>query len=214
LWAINDWKSRRRFVFGFALMMAVLLAASEFVLPGWWRMFIEALRQYHQYTQNLSVLDQLINWLLGPLGGTALAAIAVLLSAMALWKMRHGNPGAEEFAASIALVLALTVLIVPMVAPYNQVLLLPAILWLVRHRRAFGSASRVTRIAYAFGALSVLWQWVACLVLAAEWCLWRPQALTGWKLPLYANFALPLLMFALTFILAARKNQWPVSSGQ
>ena len=56
LWAVSDWRSRRRFVFGFGLVMLLLLGGAELVLPGWLRMFVEAIGQYHQYTQNQSVL--------------------------------------------------------------------------------------------------------------------------------------------------------------
>ena len=39
LWAASDWRSRRKLVFGFGLVMALLLGGAEFVLPGWLRMF-------------------------------------------------------------------------------------------------------------------------------------------------------------------------------
>jgi len=45
IWAVCDWKSRRRLVLGFGAMMVLLLVGSELVLPGWWRMFLEAVRR-------------------------------------------------------------------------------------------------------------------------------------------------------------------------
>lgn len=61
VWALSNWRARRRLALGFAVTMAALLAGAEVVLPGWWRMFLEAVRQYHQYTENHSVLDELVN---------------------------------------------------------------------------------------------------------------------------------------------------------
>jgi Glycosyltransferase family 87 len=60
VWALSDWRSRRRLLFGFGSVMALLLAGAEIILPGWWRMFAHALGQYHRYTQNQSVL--LVPW--------------------------------------------------------------------------------------------------------------------------------------------------------
>jgi hypothetical protein len=75
-WTVSNWKTRQRLVFGFATIMGALLIAAEWVLPGWIKMFLEAIRQYHQYTQNESVLDQLVNWAVGGYGGQILAAVA------------------------------------------------------------------------------------------------------------------------------------------
>jgi len=58
LWAFSDWPYRRNFVWGFASAMTVLLAAAEYVLPGWiWR-FRDAVIAYRQYNDGAgSVLD-------------------------------------------------------------------------------------------------------------------------------------------------------------
>ena len=60
IWTLSDWRNRRRFLFGFGLTMALLLGGAEIILPGWWRLFANALGQYHRYTQNQSVL--LVPW--------------------------------------------------------------------------------------------------------------------------------------------------------
>jgi hypothetical protein len=62
VWSVSDFRRRRGFLFGFGVFMAVLLLGGEVVLPGWWRMFAHAIGQYHRYTQNQSVLDQLVPW--------------------------------------------------------------------------------------------------------------------------------------------------------
>jgi hypothetical protein len=206
LWAASDWKARRRLAFGFAVVMGGLLVASELVLPGWIKMFLEAIRQYHQYTQNESVLDQLVNWFLGSHGGEILAAIACLSSMLLFLKLRREAPGSEGFAGALAVVLSLTVLVVPMYAPYNQVLLLPAILFLARDQAAAMAESRSSGpLSWATG-LALAWQWIASLGLSAIWFLSPSAALSGWKAPLYETFPLPVLIFAVT-MLVVRHSQ-------
>ena len=194
LWAGSDWRKRRRFVFGFGLVMVLLLAGAEVLLPGWWRMFAEALQKYHRYTQNQSVLDQLVPW---AFAGNSLAVVAVVVSGILLWRLRGVPANSGEFGRAIALVMALTVLVAPMYAPYNQLLLLPAILVLVRDRRLW---SRGLRLGCVAGALALAWQWIASLSLTAIYLLASPAwALDGWKWPFFATFALPVLVFALIF---------------
>jgi hypothetical protein len=195
LWALSDWRTRRRFVAGFALMMILLLAGAEIVLPGWLRMFAEAIQRYHRYTQNQSVLDQLVPW---AYSGKVLAALAVVASISLLWKMRREPAPTQGFGRALALVMALTVLVVPMFAPYNQVLLLPVILLLVRDRMLFTARSPAVRFVYLAGVFALCWQWIASLSLCAGYFLLSPASvLTGWKLPFLATFTLPALVFTL-----------------
>ena len=202
LWTLADWRARRRLAFGFTAIMALLLFGAEIVLPGWWKMFAVALGQYHRYTQNASVLDQLVPW---AFAGKILAGIAVFASAAVLWSLRTVAAGAREFGQATALVMALTVLVVPMYAPYNQVLLVPAILALLRESRLLDSHSRGFRFGYLAGAFALAWQWMASLTLCAIYLLAsRALALEGWKWPFFSTFALPVLIFAL--ILAETRN--------
>ena len=195
VWALSDWRNRRRFLFGFGLVMALLLAGAEIILPGWWRMFAHALGQYHRYTQNQSVL--LVPW---EYSGILIAA-AVLACVFFLWKMRREPAEAGNFGLATSLVLALTVLVVPMYAPYNQVLLLPAILVLVRDGTLFTSRSRGVHFLYLTAAFALAWQWIASLSLSAAYLLgWRAWALSAWKVPFFATFSLPVFVFALIFL--------------
>jgi hypothetical protein len=197
-WAASDWQNRRRLVFGFAMVMVLLLAGAEIVLPGWVGMFTDAVGRYHEYTQNRSVLDELVLW---AFAGKILAVVAAVASSSVLWRQRGVVNSAAGFGQATALVLALTVLVVPMYAPYNQVLLLPAILVLVRDRTIFFSRSRGVRLLYLSGTVTLAWQWIASLSLSAA-CLFVSQtwALDRWQWPFLATFALPVVVFALIFL--------------
>jgi hypothetical protein len=205
LWALSDWRRRRRFLFGFGLVSALLFGGAQIVLPGWLRMFAGAIRNYHRYTQNQSVLDQLVPW---GFSGKILAAVAVLACAFLLWKRRREPAVPEDFGRATALVMALTVLVVPMYAPYNQVLLLPAILALARDRTPLTSRSRGIRFSYLAGALALAWQWIASLILSVAYWLASPAwALSRWWWPFIATFALPLLVFALILLDVLRRQR-------
>ncbi len=196
-WAMSDWRARRRLVFGFGTVMGILLGGAEIILPGWWRMFAEAVGKYHRYTQNQSVLDMLVPW---AYAGRILAAGAVLACAVFLWKLRKEPANTAKFGLATALVAALSVMVVPMYAPYNQVLVLPAILVLVRDRGFFLSRARGVRFLYQVGALAVAWQWVASLSLNAIYFVVRDWAAAGWWWPFVATFAFPVLTFLLMFL--------------
>ncbi len=194
-WAVSDWRARRRFVFGFGLAMALLLGGAEMVLPGWLRMFVEAIGKYHRYTQNQSVL--LVPWAISGI----FVAIALLFSGFFLFRLRGERADTVNFNTATALVMALSVLVVPMYAPYNQVILLPVILVLVRDRTLFTSRSRGVRFLYLGGALALGWQWIASFGLSAGYLFGsRAWALGAWKWPFFATFSLPVLVFALIFL--------------
>lgn len=220
LWAISDWRMRRNFVFGFGVVMALLLAGAEFVLPGWLHMFVRAIGQYHQYTQNQSVIEVGINLFVGPRASVtlvhraaqALAALALLLCLPVFWKLRTEDAHSAGFGYANGLALSLVVLIVPMFAPYNQVLLVPAFLLLAMNRKNFLSAGkgRGLRFGYVFTVLALAWQWIASLLLCAAYLAGsRAWAMSNWKLPFLTTLALPVLVFGLSLLDLYHRRQHP-----
>jgi hypothetical protein len=198
LWTLTDFRRRRRLLFGFLLLMTLLLAGAELVLPGWGPMFIHAVQQYHRYTQNQSVLDELVP---GTFSGKILSAMATVACGHLLWRLRGVASDAIEFGRAVALVMAFTVLVVPMYAPYNQVLLLPAILTSFRDRKLLVSRAQSVRFVFQAGALAVAWQWIASAALCVFYELASLEfALKGWKLPFFATFIVPVIVFALVFV--------------
>jgi hypothetical protein len=117
------------------------------------------------------------------------------------WKFRREPANSVAFAFALALALALTVLVVPMYAPYNQVLLLPAILLLVRHRAGLLSRSSPMRLGYRLTGLTLLWPWAASLGLTVVYFFSARIAIAGWRWPFFATLALPVCVFMMLFFL-------------
>ncbi len=162
LWALSDWRQRKRFIWSLGATMAVLLAASEYILPGWMGRFRDAVAAYRQYTGGAgSLLDVLTT----PVLGKVLAAFAVLAVAGLGWRLRRAGHQSQEFGTMLALVLAVTLVIVPSFAPYNQVLLLPAVFVIAASWKNLWTRNRFTRAACAVGALVVFWPWLASCAL-------------------------------------------------
>jgi Glycosyltransferase family 87 len=200
LWAASDWRTRRRFVFGFGIVMLLLLGGAELLLPGWLRMFVEAIGQYHQYTQNQSVLV----WLFGSIVGRILEAASVIVSAVCVWPTRNEPVRCPAFGRAFALVLALTVLVVPMCAPYNQVLLAPAILALLRSEASHDSILPAVRLARIVGGVLLVWPWIATVGLSLSYVWLTPGVRQRvWPMPFYSTFVVPVFLFGLVVL-----NSW------
>ena len=197
MWAVSDWRARRRFVFGFGLTMLLLLGGAELMLPGWLRMFVQAIGQYHQYTQNESLLAVLLGLVLG----RSLGAGSVLVCAFCLWRGRAEPASSAWFGQAFGLVLALTIVIAPMTALYNQVLLAPAILALVESQISGARILPAVRLGRVVGGILLAWPWVATLGLSAA-SPWLTPGLRQqfWPMPFYSSLMLPVLVFALALL--------------
>lgn len=200
VWAGSEWRSRWRFVFSFGFVMLLLLGGAQLILPGWLLMFVHGIVQYHQYTQNQSVLMELF----GSIAGEILGLVSAVACGLCVWRVRREPAGSVAFGEAFALVLATTVLIVPMFAPYNQVLLAPAIFILVRTGMLRSERSRILpaiRWARAVGFALLLWPWAATLGLSLAY-LWLTPGVRQrvWPMPFYANFMLPVFIFGLLLL--------------
>jgi hypothetical protein len=217
LWAFSQWRTRRGLVWSFASVMTLLLMGGEWILPGWMREFREALTAYRQYAGGFgSVLMVLTNtrWSL------VLTAIILLGLGVMCWHLRNESADAPLFAFASGLVLATTLVVIPMTSPYNQVLLLPAVLLLIRNRESLFSGHVVMRMAAVLASLVFLWPWLIAVVLAFA-SLLLPSAIIqkAWDLPLRGCLALPLVVSVLLAWLTIREVrsrrdslQWHASS--
>jgi hypothetical protein len=209
LWVMGDWARRWPLLASFSLAMACLLGASQWVLAGWMAKFMVALASYRQYTGGVSILVALLT----PVGGMIATAGLLLALAVVSWKLRRAPAGSPPFNLVLSLVLAVTVVIIPTWAPYNQLLLLPALILLIRDWRRLTRLGRLTRLLYLLVAALVAWPWLATLYLSGAW-FFQPAAVVqhGWTLPLYTSMLIPFGIMALLGIDTARRSANPAPS--
>jgi len=195
LWALSDWRRRQIFFWSFALTVAVFLLASEYVLPGWIGQFRGAVAAYRQYTGGAgSLLDVLAT----PILGKILAAAAVIAVAVTGWRVRRAAHDSVAFSTMFSLVLVVTLVIVPSFAPYNQVLLLPAVFLIATSWKELWGRNRLTRLAGGLAVLIVFWPWLAsCGLMAASLFLPARSVQRAWTLPLYTSLGIPLVVLGL-----------------
>jgi Glycosyltransferase family 87 len=198
LWALSDWRRRQIFFWSFALTTAILLAASEYVLPGWVGQFRAAVAAYRQYTGGAgSLLDVLATPALGKIIAGA-AIIAVIITA---WRVRFALHDSVAFSTMLALVV--TLVIVPTFAPYNQILLLPAVFLIAASWKELWGRNRLTRMACGLAVLIVFWPWLAsCGLLLASLFLPASSVQRAWAMPLYTSLGIPLVVLGLFTVCA------------
>jgi hypothetical protein len=195
LWACSDWRQRRRFVWGFAGTMALLLAGAQWLLPGWIGSFWAALHAYREYTgMPVSVLATVTT----PALGTVLTAILVIFLAIGCWRARRARADDPAFALISALLLVATIVTIPMTAFYNQVLLLPGVLLLARNIAFFRTKGAFTRVAFMVASLLFCWPWLAALALtAASFVLAAASVQKAWSAPRWSSMMTPVVVLLL-----------------
>jgi hypothetical protein len=185
IWTLADWRRRYHWAASFLLTMAILCVASEWYLPHWISRFVEAMGRYLKYTDAVSILDLTVPAPWGWISRVFFVAATVHIA----WKNRRLAEDTPAFAATVSLALAVTVIVIPSHALYNQVMLLPAVLMLLRERQAIWNRNRMSRVLLSLAAFLLSWHWFASIVLA---CLSfvlplelveRAWTIPGWTVP-------------------------------
>jgi hypothetical protein len=191
LWTTGNWRGRQRWFWSFAVTMFVLMGGAELLLPGWLVDFVGALRAYRRYTGSTSVFAVLLPSALAVAAWVTVAALLLLAS----WRARHAGLGSREFRLTAACVLAGTLLLIPMMVPYNYLLLLPGIFWLVRDRGVI--SSRAGRLVELAALAAIIWPWLAATGLVLGF-LFLPQEviLRAWHVPLWSSLMIPVTVSA------------------
>ncbi|MGA7752232.1 MAG: glycosyltransferase family 87 protein [Candidatus Sulfotelmatobacter sp.] len=188
LWSLGDWRKRWPLAAGFGVTIGFMGGAGELLLPGWLHYFFEGLEAYRKYFPTTSPLRLVFgDWV----GGMLSVFIIVGLAAFS-WRKSKVAAGSEEFVQQLALVLITTSLVLPLLTPYNQVLLILPVLLLIRD---WGRLPRAGRIGF-----TALVGWPAVVSLAL--LIYAPRLDSLNRLPLLPAvlallfpFVVPLLMY-------------------
>jgi hypothetical protein len=194
LWTGSDWSRRQRFFWGFGLTLAVLVGGSELLLPGWLGNFLSATQDYRRYAGGMSMLDVLLS----PGWGSGATVAAVAAVAAVCWRLRKQGRTDPSFRLVVALILAVTLLVIPMFAPYNSVLMLPTILLVLMNWSFLWKGSALSRTGLLLWVGALAWPWLAALALAAAAIFLAPAVLQrAWWLPLYSFVKVPIPLVCL-----------------
>lgn len=139
VWALAQ--RRWRLMAAFAGALAAELAATEWLVPGWFGHWRASLGGY-----STLATPPLEHWLGGGVGGVLTGALA-LACAVVVWRLRQSAADSLAFQKATGLVLAMTVCLIPtnLTLIYNYVLLFPALVLLI-FGRPRGKAARVVRV--------------------------------------------------------------------
>jgi len=201
IWTFGDIRRRYRWAVAFAAVMAVQIAAAEYYVPHWIPRFWQAIREYREYTGAMPVAEVFTGTILGRI----VEVLAFVLLIGACWRARPHPASSSTFAVTTSMVLALTVLLIPTDSVYNQVLLMPALLLLVRDRRAIWDRGMGSRLFLGIVAVLVVWPWISSVGLVVLSLVLPSDTIQGaWAVPFWTVVPTPLGVAALMLAHAAR----------
>lgn len=188
LWASAKWNERRRLIYSFAVTMAALVAGAEALSPHWVGRFLTAVKRYPSYSENPTLLGPVL-----PLWLARLVAAALLVLLLVWYSKRlNAAAGSQDFAWSLAWTACVTVVLLPRLSGYNELLLVPALLVLCARYENIASCGFLPRLLTKTAFACLAWPWLVAGVLAIG-SLWMPaeQLRAAVLLPRYTFVALP-----------------------
>ncbi len=210
IWSLGDLKRRYRWAVSFLVVMAILCAGAEFWLPHWIARFWHAAAEYRHYTRATPILGVLLPhpW------DVLLEALFAAATAFVCWKQRKYPENTGAFQSSTCLVLALTVLELPTFSLYNQALLLPAILIVVRDQKILWERNLASRCVMVMVAVMLAWPWLSSTVLGGLSFVLRQETIQrAWAIPEWTVLHIPASVTAL-MLLHYYQRTFPAPAGQ
>lgn len=193
IWTLGDWRHRYRWFAAYLLSMSILCTAGEWYLPHWIPQFWQAVREYQMYTNSMSVMAGLIGrW------SKLFELLAALALGTACWRERAVAASSDTFGIVVSMVLAVTILVEPTSSQYNQMLLIPAVMLLVKQRDSMWQRSVMQRVLFAMTMSLIVWPWTSSVILAGlSFILPAEIVERSWTVPLWTTTQIPVGVAAL-----------------
>jgi hypothetical protein len=204
VWATGG-KERRRLIWGFGGSMAILMASAQALSPGWIGRFLTAVREYPGYGTDPSILQVLFPQIIANLMLAALVAYLLVTC----WRWRRATADSAHFGWTLALVTTTTLVAIPKLSAYNQVLLIPPLLVLLAQRGAIRSMGLMQRALAKAAFAGQGWQWATAVIISLLSLLISGQRIRAAELvPVYTLLAMPpLTLLAVVFATFSRQRQ-------
>jgi hypothetical protein len=201
IWTLGNWRSRQRLLWSFLAALAILVLGGELVLPGWIAGFRGAARAYLEYTGGSSLLDLALS----PPWGRVISGLLILIVAFWCWRWRRAPADSEIFRWNLAIVLTATLAVIPTFAPYNQLLVIPALLLLARGAPRLWHGPWFQRLSMGLVVGVVALPWLAALGLDFTLLLVRREIVEkAWVVPLWTSWVIPFPVLAAVALCAAQ----------
>jgi hypothetical protein len=107
------------------------------------------------------------------------------------WRARKTSADSEPFCWITALVLAANLLVIPTIAPYNQLLLQPGIFLLLKTWNNGAQINVPIRVLALFAAACLAWPLVTAAGLTF-FSLFTPAVQRFWEVPLWTSIVIPI----------------------
>ena len=194
-WGVGDWRKRWPLLAGFGITLAILVGLGEIILPGWPRYFLEGVAAYRKYFPTTSLLCLVF----GNIGGGVISVLAIGGISILAWKNRRRDAVSSEFLYTLAASFIGAALVLPILTPYNQVLLLLPTAMILRQWNS------LPKIARRFFACVLAWPYVGSSFLL----LLRPNLDSPKRLPLLPSalvLLVPYLVLLLLLLVASERK--------
>jgi len=201
LWTLGNWRSRQRLLWSFLAALTILVLGGELVLPGWIARFRGAAAAYLQYAGGPSLLDIALT----PVWGRFISGLLILIVALLCWRWRRASADSEIFRWNLAIVLTATLAVIPTSAPYNQLLLIPALLLLARWAPRLWHGPWFQRLSIGLVVSVLALPWLAAAGLDFTLLFVRREIVeSAWVVPLWTSWAIPFPVLAAVALCATQ----------
>ncbi|MFY9744537.1 MAG: glycosyltransferase family 87 protein [Candidatus Sulfotelmatobacter sp.] len=194
-WGSSGLRKRWPLLAAFGIALTLLVGLGEMLLPGWPRYFMEGLIAYRQYFPTTSLLCLVF----GNIVGGIISAIGIIGTFALAWRNRRKDAASPEFSLTVAASFIGATLVLPILAPYNQVLLLLPVAMILR------DWSSLPKIARRILASVLAWPYVCSSFLL----LYRPDLDSPKRIPLLPSavaLLVPYLVLLLFLIVLTRRD--------
>jgi Glycosyltransferase family 87 len=193
LWSLSNWKDRKGVLVSFGLTLSAMLGAAEFLVPGWFWEWREAMSAYMRYSPLTGAFVELM---FGHLLGKIVGVLVVFGTVLFCWKARKDTPDTNRFKLAPALILSANLFVTPVWHAYDHIFLLPPAILLWEWREQFFQLKPFQRAVVRFSALALIWQWFGVAVAVCIVIIAPSLALKLRILPYFTVLLLPPLALA------------------
>jgi hypothetical protein len=195
LWTLSRWRERKKLLLSFSVGIAILTLIGQWMVPGWVSQFISAMQAYRHYAGDSA--QSIIEMSFGHALGDVVIFAILLVLAMASFRQRKEPADSPGFSHTVALVLAISTVVLPPAAPYNHLLLLPGVLVLLCGWSNLWRSGKLVAGISALATAAILWPWVAAVgILLISFFI----PIQRWALPFYCSLIVPLSVASLLLL--------------